>query len=147
MCKSVMKISKIVLLLFVTVLAGCKQEFEDISNSPEFNHLIGASYKASTDMVIVGINSPPGYAKEVDFYAITKLYNVQHKAPEDVTRDIFKKGSSFKIISIHECANCLWFVKPKQAVVTTTDFEKKADVPITVPLHELISGKSLEQVQ
>ena len=145
MCKSMIKLSNRVLfvLVFTVVLFGCKQKHIDISSSSEYNQYIERSYSAKKDMLIIGINSPPGYEEKIDFYIITKRYYVEHIAPEDVTRDIFKQGSSFKIISIKECSNCLWFVQPKHAVVVTQDFETKLAVPITVSMHEITPGGSL----
>lgn len=72
-----------------------------------------------------------------------KATKLKPTAPEDVTSNKFSKGFSFKVGSIQECVSCLWFSKPKHAVVTTSDFNKQFDVPIFVPLHEITSRDSL----
>ncbi|MCK4706267.1 MAG: hypothetical protein KAT90_12350 [Gammaproteobacteria bacterium] len=131
--------------LLMPIFSGCKANYIEISSDPRFSHYIGQRYVVNHDMKIRGINLPPGYGDTVDIYMISKLYKVEHKAPEVITQDIFPKGATFTINKIYECTNCL-FDKPRHVSVTTDDFIKIVEVPIRVPMDELISGENVAKV-
>lgn len=140
----------IISLLFVIaslLLVGCKADYVDISSDSDFSHYIGKQYISKTDMNILGINLPPDYGETVDVYMVHKLYRVQHKSPEVITQDIFPKGSSFTINGVYECKNCVAFNKVRYVSINTDGFKKLSDVPITVSMHEIISGENITQVK
>ena len=145
MCQVMM--SRVLLILIVFSLAGCKANYIDISDEPSVSHYIGQKYTAKHDMVVTGINLPPGYGDTVDIYRLGKLYAVQHKAPEEITTEIFPKGGTFTIEKVYECTNCLTFGKSRYLTVKTTNFKKSFNVPIKIAMHEIESEENVAPIK
>lgn len=136
------------LISFVLLpLAGCTANYIKISDVSGFDHYIGRQYLLKNDMTIRGISLPPGYGEAIDIYRIEKRYPVDHKSPEDITKDILPAGSTIIIVGIYECTNCISLTKIRDAIVITRDFKKDADVPIKISMREIISEENLIKVE
>ena len=136
----------IFIFLFL-VLSGCSANYKEISSEPNFSQYIGQTYVLNENMSIRGINLPPGYGETVDVYMVGKLYEVEHKAPEEVTFTVFPKGSKFTITGAYECTNCLSFTKLRHVSIATEDIEKSVNVPITMPMHEIENKETVALVK
>lgn len=145
MCKSTME--RILIIFIAVALAGCKANYIDISNDPSVSRYIGQQYTAKQDMEIAGINLPPGYGQTVDIYRLGKLYAVQHKAPEEITTEIFPKGGTFTVLKVYECTNCLTFGKLRYLTLKTSDFKKTVNVPIKIAMHEIESEENVAPIK
>jgi hypothetical protein len=135
--------SRVLIILVVFALAGCKANYIDISDDPSVSHYLGLKYIAKHDMEIAGINLHPGYGSTVDIYRLGKLYAVQHEAPEEITTEVFPKGGAFTIEKVYECTNCFAFGKLRYLTVKTSDFYKSADIPIKIAIHEIESEENV----
>ena len=140
-------ISYIWIAVLVLPLTACTSNYRELSSETGFTQYIGQSYVLKNDMSMRGINLPPGYGETIDVYMVNKLYKVRHKAPEEITFDIFPKGSVFVISGVYECTSCLSFSKVRHVSITTEDFEKTVKVPITMPMHEIVSSENIELVK
>jgi hypothetical protein len=136
-----------IFIFFVTLASGCKSTYKNISADPDFLQYIGKTYELKNNMSIRGINLPPGYSSRIDIYMISKLYEVRHKAPEEITFAILPKGSAITIIEVHECTNCLSFQRLREAFIITEDFEKVVDVPISIPMYEIESKENVTPIK
>lgn len=145
MCKGTMNRFLVILMAFS--LAGCKANYIDISNDPAVSRYIGLQYSAKQDMEIAGISLPPGYGDTVDIYRLGELYAVQHKAPEEITTEVFPKGGTFTILKVYECKNCLIFGKVRYLTLKTSDFTKAANVPIKIAMHEIESEENVAPIK
>ena len=132
---------------FCLFLVGCEANYKDVSDDPDFLGYTGQSYRLKKDMLMIGVNLPPGYGQTIDAYYLRKLYEVEHKGREYITRDILPKGSKFTIQEVYECTNCLSFGGSHHVYVDTEDFKKQVDVPIRVKLREITSEESVERIE
>ena len=135
------------LIFFATLASACKSTYKNISAEPDFLRYIGKTYVLKNNMSIRGINLPPGYSSRIDIYMISKLHEAHHKAPEEITFAVLPKGSTFTIIELHECTNCLSLQKLREAYITIEDFEKAVDVPISIPMHEIESKENVTPIK
>jgi hypothetical protein len=136
-----------IFIFLATLASGCKSTYKNISAEPDFLRYIGKTYVLKNNMSIRGINLPPGYSSKINIYMISKLYEVHHKAPEEITFAVLPKGSTITIIEVHECTNCLSFQKLREAYITTEDFEKAVDVPISIPMYEIESNENVTPIK
>ena len=120
---------------FSVLTSGCKLEYKDVSDLPEYKSLLNSSFSLKTEMYISGINLPPGYGKEINIYSINP--NRNWDGPELITRDPLKTGTILKIQSLRRC-NTLW-VRTVQAVVVVDLFKKIVNVPIVIDLEYINS--------
>jgi hypothetical protein len=125
---------KLILLSCILLVCSCALEYKDISHQLGPSQLLGTQYVLLKDMLISGINLPPGYGREIDVYKISSV-NPTWTGPELISRHTLPKGTKFVIARIKKCTNCL-----KRTVVATveiSDYSKKVLAPIEFDLKYL----------
>lgn len=92
--------------LLILLQCGCAaSKFRDVSTDPEFSGYMGQTYTTVEPIYLHGVNLPPGHGDEVDTYAV---YPVATSGPEYVYQQELPAGTKFTIVSVEECANCLF---------------------------------------
>ena len=137
----------LIFMSFFLSLSGCNANYKDISSDSIVAQYIGQIYVLKNDMNMSGINLPSGYGENIDVYMVNKLYSVQHKAPEEITSDIFPKGATFTVEGVYECTNCLSFSTLRNVSIITNDFSKAVDVPVIMSMHEIQSEENVTRVE
>jgi hypothetical protein len=123
---------KLILLSCILLVCSCALEYKDISHQLGPSQLLGTQYVLLEDMLISGINLPPGYGREIGVYKISSV-NPTWTGPELISRHTLPKGT-----------NCL-----KRTVVATveiSDYSNKALAPIEFDL-KYIRQKYVERLK
>tara|TARA_B100000768_G_scaffold37716_1_gene36372 strand:- start:66 stop:512 length:447 start_codon:yes stop_codon:yes gene_type:complete len=123
-----MKGINILTLIFATLfLFGCKQEFEDISSSEKYGHLIGNKYVSIKLLRIHEITMDSNYQKIVDHYTLTKQPGMG--GPEVISSADVQVGRGIKIKKVLQCSNC--FLGAPIAIVVDLDNDGlKEKIPV-----------------
>lgn len=131
---------------FFIIISGCKLEYEDVSNHPEYAPLLSKRYRLKTEMLIYGINLPPGYGKDINVYSI-KPKGMGSSGPEIITKGLLELGTILEVKSIKKSINSVLLEGKKvRAVVTLNSYKKLVDVPIAIDLKYLQSGDYAEKI-
>ncbi len=131
--------------IFVLLCGGCALKYENVSKYPEYEPLVNTYYSLSTNMLIYGVNSPPGYGKDINVY-IVKPMNMRTSGPEILTEDILKPGAVIEVQGVRRSTNHLPGNPSIDAVVTVQSYEKSADVPIVIDLKYLQSTNYMRRL-
>ena len=96
----------------ILLAAGCEVSFEDISNDPEYSSIIGRNYISVVELSLLGIDVPPSYEEDVDYYLIDS------KSPgwsgvELITEDILPVGSQIRVNTVERCTDCFLDSEPR----------------------------------
>lgn len=133
---------KLILILTFLLITGCIAKFKDVSDEPQYKSLLNNTYILTEAMYISGVNSPPGYGKDINVYTIGPT-NPTWSGPELITRNTLQEGTLLTIQSIKECTNC--FSERVVAYVTVEPFKKVVNVPIYINLNHIKTGKHLRE--
>ena len=106
------------------ILVGCKATYQDISEDVEVAHYVGEKYELLSDMDFSGVNAPPGYSDEINYYVISSR-DPGWSGPEVITRETLAKGTIITIRNVSECTNCLTFGAPLRHILVTIDNSTK----------------------
>ncbi|NOU36607.1 MAG: hypothetical protein HOO88_07540 [Kiritimatiellaceae bacterium] len=135
---------KKLICLVLLLLNGCIARYKDISRLPEYSSLIGKHYVLTSDMYISGVNAPPGYGSEIDYYKISPIHPTW-SGPELISRHILSTNNILTVKNIRKCTNCP-FEDRIEAVVTTHPYIPAInDVPVRIRLKYLFSADFAKQ--
>lgn len=118
---------KLLLVLTLFFIVGCDQEFDDISSSEEYSHLIGKTYHLIVPLRIHEITLERNYKGITSHYALTKMPGMS--GPEVIASNEVHVGTVIKIKKVLECSNC-WIGSPKVIVIDLGVRKLKKDVPV-----------------
>ena len=142
-----MKNTLIIGAIFLSaLLCGCALRFKDVSNEPEYAPLLNTRYSLKTDMLIYGVNLPPGYGSEIDIYKIRHISS-KIRGREIVTEGFLTSGTVVEVQSVRESINHLPGWPSVDAVVTVNPYKKMADVPIAIDLKYLQSTNYMSRLE
>lgn len=139
-----MRLTFIKIAFLGIALSGCKATYKDVSMEEGFSHFIGKEYILKSDMDFSGVNAPPGYNDEINYYVISSR-DPGWSGQEVITRETLTKGSIFTIRKVMECTNCLEFSPSRHAIVSLN--EKPYKLPIKLYFNEIESSKHVELLQ
>ena len=93
--------------LVASLLAGCgtAAEHQDVSFDPAYRSLIGRDARASSDLVLHAVTLDRNYAKRVDLCSVTQQPGFD--GPEVLFRRALPAGTTFRILHVRRCTNCL----------------------------------------
>ncbi len=131
--------------VLVLALTGCILQFEEVSQEPEYAPYINGSYSLNTNMLIYGVNLPPGYGEDINVYRITPDIPGM-TGPEILTKDRLNSGTTLRIQSVRRSTNHLPGYPSIDAVVTVQSYEESADVPIVINLKYLQSTNYMRRL-
>lgn len=114
-------------ILFALSLAGCRQEYEDISSRPEFEGIVNSHYTVLQDLAINELTSDKNYQGPADYYAVTK-----HRlgGPEVLRTDSLKAGTKIEAKNILRCSNC-----PFGSLIVISLDIKDANLKPNIPVY------------
>ena len=92
------------LFLLLFILAGCKAEYEDVSNKAKFSNLINTEYRTLEALSINAVNLGDNQRKEIDVYIVTKKPGMGGRYV--IKNFDLKSGSEIRIEKILRCKNC-----------------------------------------
>lgn len=131
--------------ILVLVLTGCVLKYEDVSKEPEYVPFIDSSYSLSTNMLIYGVNLPPGYGKDINVYIITPDIPGM-TGPEILTKELLSSGMSLKIQGVRRSANHLPGSQSVDAIVEIQSYKKAVDVPVVIDLGYIRSTNHMQKM-
>lgn len=135
-----------VVFIFSLLLCGCVIKYEDVSNEPEYAPLLDTRYSLSTDMLIYGVNLPPGYGKDINVYMIEPM-SMKTSGPEIITEDILKAETVLEVKRIERSiASIPLEGKRIIATVKVEPFKKSVEVPIEIDLQYIQSTDYMQLV-
>ena len=114
------------LLLFL-FLAGCRQEFDDISFSEKYKDLVGNKYSSIKPLRIHEVTMDRNYKKIPDHYTLTKPPGIG--GPEVIFSGDIPIGKKLKIRKVLQCSNC-WFGSPIVIAVDLEEDSLKEGIPV-----------------
>lgn len=132
-------------LLLVLVLTGCVLKFEDVSQEPEYAPYINRYYSLSTNMLIYGVNLPPGYGEEINVYIITPDIPGM-TGPEIITKERLSSGAALRIQSVRRSTNHLPGSQDVDAIVEVQSYKKFTDIPIVIDLKYIQSTNYMQKL-
>ncbi|GGX52216.1 hypothetical protein [Saccharospirillum salsuginis] len=124
------------LILFTLSLAGCKQEYEEISDRPEFEGIVGSQYTTLQGLAINELTSDNDYQGPVDYYVVTKQ---RMSGPEVLRTYRLDAGVKIEVLKVLQCSNCP-FGSPIIVSLDIRGEKLKPDMPVY--LYRLRSEKS-----
>lgn len=105
---SIKNLSTLVLCAFLLVMInGCRQEFDDISDSAESRQIVGVEFILKAPLVLVGVTTDPNYRGGVTYYEIMRPPGAS--GPEILEKHMLESGTRIKIRKVLRCNNC-WFM-------------------------------------
>ena len=89
------------------LLSGCgvMAEYEDVSSEPTYRSLIGRELRAPSELLLHAVTLDRNYAKRVDLCSITPRPGFA--GPEVVMRRVLPAGTTFRVLRVRRCTNCL----------------------------------------
>ena len=112
------------------VLSGCGMvSFEDVSSEPTYKPLIGRQLQAPSELMLFGVTRDRNYAKRVDICVLTPRPGFD--GPEVVTRAVLPAGTTFTVLSVQRCTNCLFGERVELLVSARTE-ASCGQVPIKI---------------
>lgn len=129
--------------IFSIFFCGCMLKYEDVSKSPEYAPLLNTRYSLATNMLVYGVNLPPGYGKKIDIYMIDPVWP-KVKGPEIISDEILKAGTILDVQGVRKSVNHLPGYQSIQAFVNVSSFEKAVDVPVVINLKYIQSTNYME---
>ena len=78
-------------------------EYEDISDEPDYRHLLNKEYTLKEDMLVQGINTGALADNKIDYYVL-KPYSMR-VGPEIVSDLVLSKGQVIKIVGVRRSIN------------------------------------------
>ena len=125
------------LLAAMVGISGCwALKYADISERPDYQHLIGTRYVSTGTMRISGVNLPPGYGPEIDIYTLEPSLDWDWTGPERISRETLPVGTTMTVESVWRCTNCP-FENRIMVRVAVKEFAKEVDVPIKIDIKYL----------
>jgi len=129
-----------------TLLCGCVLKYEDVSKEPEYAPLLNTCYSLRTNMLVYGVNLPPGYGKDINIYMIYPM-SAGMVGPEIITEDILKPEAILEVMSIRRSINHLPGYQSIEAVVEVNPYEKMANVPAVINLEYIQSTSYMRKLE
>lgn len=133
------------LSLLLLVLTGCVLKFEDVSQEPEYAPYINSSYSLNANMLIYGVNLPPGYGEDINVYTITPDIPGM-TGPEIITKERLSSGTTLRIQSVRRSTNHLPGGQDIDAIVEIQSYKKSGDVPVVIDLRYIQSTNYMRRV-
>jgi len=137
-----MNIKIISVFLSLLLCGGCAIQYNDVSNQPEYKPLIGATYTTTNAMYISGVNAPPGYGKNIDYYKVHPL-SYRWSGPEKISEDTFPSGTKLTVQVIRK-ATTHFLGDRVQCEINISPYKTKETHPIYINLKDLKSSGSKE---
>lgn len=132
-----MNIKTIPVFLVLMLCGGCAIKYKDVSYLPEYKSLIGGTYCLTNSMYISGVNAPPGYGGNIDYYKIDPLSH-NWSGPEKITEDILPKGTRLTVKIIRKPKT--YFLGDRiQSEVSVAPYKTEETHPIYIGLKDLKS--------
>ena len=131
---------------FLTLLlcGGCAIRYKDVSNRPEYKSLIGTTHITTNAMYISGVNAPPGYGKNIDYYKVHPL-SFRWSGPEKISEDTFPAKTKLTVQAVRKPAS--YFLGDKvQCEIKISPYKPKEPHPIYISLDDLKSSGNKEQI-
>jgi len=135
----------IIFLVFI-LSSGCLLRYKDVSSEPEYNFLLGTRYTLVTNMLIYGVNLPPGYGKEINVYIITPDI-AGMTGPEIIVKDHLHLGTILKIQSVRKSVNHLPGWQSIEAIVLEDSYTKNKDIPVVIDLKYIQSTNYMRRLE
>ena len=110
------------------ILSGCTVTLKDVSNSPEYQHLIGNKYALLLPLFIYGITTGSYANKVVDKYIV---HNYQAAGPEVLSSDRLNSSTTFQVLKILRCTNCIFEEQIYYEIDISSGHEYK-DAPVFI---------------
>lgn len=126
-------------------ISGCwALKYADVSDSPDYRDEVGNRYVSIGTMRISGVNLPPGYGPEIDYYHLEPTLDWDWNGPERISRETLPVGTMVTVESIWRCTNCP-FEERVDAGVAVDGFAKDVDVPIRIDIDYLVPAYVLAE--
>ena len=131
-------------LFFCTLLCGCRLEYKDISEDPEYVSLIGTSYSLTTNMYIYGVDLPPEYGKGIDVYII-KPMDIKITGREIITEEILELETIIDVQGVRKSINHFPGFQSIDVVIGVSPYENLTTIPVVMDLKYLESTKYMKE--
>lgn len=138
---------KRLLLVFLSScisLCGCKLKYEDISKDPEYASLLNTSYSLTANMLIYGVDLPPGYGRGIDIYTI-KPKGIKITGREIITEEILEIGTVIVVQGVRRSTNHFPGFQSIDVEVEVSLYEDSVIVPIVMDIKYLKSTKYMRK--
>jgi hypothetical protein len=119
-------------------LSGCVLRYENVSNDSKYKPLLKTCYSLKTEMLINGVNLPPGYGKDINIYSVNPIWP-KVVGREIITEDLLDLETTLEIQNIRRSINHLPGYQSIQAIVQVAPFTKSVDVPIVIDMEYIRS--------
>ena len=88
------------------LLTGCKAKYKDISDDPEYRHLLNNKYETLSKLNVYGVNAYGNPDNDsIDLYVVV---NFGYDGHEVLSRKFLDKDTEFVILRVKSCTNCLF---------------------------------------
>tara|TARA_B110001450_G_scaffold63288_1_gene60069 strand:+ start:494 stop:976 length:483 start_codon:yes stop_codon:yes gene_type:complete len=88
------------------LLTGCKAKYKDISDDPEYRHLLNNKYETLSKLNVYGVNAYGNPDNDsIDLYVVV---NFGYDGHEVLSRIFLDKDTEFVILRVKSCTNCLF---------------------------------------
>lgn len=132
--------------IFLLVLSGCYLRYEDVSTEPKYAPLVGNFYSLQKDMLIYGLNLPPGYGEDINIYVIIPNGSGPD-GPHVLSKNFLEAGAILEISSVRKSINHLPGYQEIEAVVEVKAYKKEANVPVVIDLEYLQSTNYMHRLK
>ena len=123
------------------ILSGCvMSQYEDVSAEPTYRSLIGQELRGNSELLLHEVTLDRNYAQRVDLCSVTPRPGFA--GPEVISRRVLPAGTSFRVLRVRRCTNCL-FEKRIELIVSSPNAGRCGQAPIEISYEFLGSSVRL----
>jgi len=123
----------LILILFISLFAGCDAKYKDISNKKEYSKIVKKTYELQYPAILEKMTLGSTKKDSLDAYHLSFNTLSNTNAPEIIGIQKLVNKSKIKILKVMKCTNCLGdYIEFRIEIVSQKNFKK---VPIKLSTH------------
>lgn len=124
-------------VVIACVLSSCAASYEDASADPTYRSLIGQEIRFDSELLLHEVTLDLDPPRRVDTCSVTPPPGFD--GPEVVGRNVLPAGTTFRVLHVRRCTNCLGEERV-ELVVSSPAADRCRQVPITVSYAFLVDN-------
>lgn len=115
--------------MIACILSSCAASYEDVSADPTYRSLIGQDLRSDSELLLHEVTLDLDPPRRVDTCSVMGAPGFD--GPEVVSRNVLPAGTTFRVLHVRRCTNCLGEERV-ELVVSSPAANLCRQVPVTV---------------